>query len=103
METGLSYLYAVAAVMVLPHDLELSLDAPKSNCSIGFQPVFVHTIERCSIPARKLCINIELRVSTLGQTLDYTDSTNDFSILRAIVFACINMRWSKKDSLPACC
>jgi hypothetical protein len=26
--------------MVLPHDLELSLDAPKSN-GIGFQPVFI--------------------------------------------------------------
>jgi hypothetical protein len=38
----------VGPVMVLPHDLELSLDAPKSNVA-GFQPVCIHTIERCFI------------------------------------------------------
>ena len=27
--------------------LESSLDPPKSQCSIGFQPVFVRTSERC--------------------------------------------------------
>ena len=35
-----------------------------SSTSIGFQPVFIHTIERCFIPAHKLCI--KLRVETLG-------------------------------------
>jgi len=34
------------------------------RCSIGFQPVFIHTIERCFIPAHKL--SIEPRVETLG-------------------------------------
>jgi hypothetical protein len=29
-----------------PHDLESSLDAPKSNVAC-FQPVFIDTIERC--------------------------------------------------------
>jgi hypothetical protein len=36
---------------------------------IGFQPVFIHTIERCFIPAHKL--SMKLRVSTLGTISGY--------------------------------
>ena len=68
MNTGLCYFTPSRRrggpeVMVLTHDVELSLDAPKSNLA-KVQPVFIHTIERCSIPAHKLCL--KLRVSTLG-------------------------------------
>jgi hypothetical protein len=39
-----------------PHDLESSLDAPKSNVAC-FQPVFIDTIERCFSCRAKLLVD----------------------------------------------
>ena len=55
------------------------------QCSIGFQPVFIHTIKRCFSSRAKLCI--KLRVRTLGykqfrldpsgERISYIDAENE--------------------------
>ena len=41
-------------VMVLPHDLDIARRS-EEQCSIGFQPVFIHAIQRCFPCRTKLC------------------------------------------------
>jgi hypothetical protein len=40
--------------MVLPHDLDIARRS-EEQCSIGFQPVFIHAIQRCFPCRTKLC------------------------------------------------
>jgi hypothetical protein len=54
----------------------------EEQCSIGFQPVFIHTIERCFIPAHILCI--KPRVETPG-----TVPTQQRA-LKGLQIACVN-------------